>query len=240
VAAFVSADDAYLHLRCCADYGFRRSFASATLGATLSVSAAMSIEPSDFRIPVAISARHAHLSQRTINALFGRDYRLRPAKALSQPGQFAAQETIALVGPAGRIPHVRVLGPPRPEDQIEISRTDERVLGLEAPLRLSGDLARTPGIFIEGPAGRLHLGAGVVRALRHIHMSPVDAVRLGVNDRDIVRVSVTGGGRDLIFDDVIVRVAPSFRLELHLDSDEGNAAGIGPDTVCRLVPRSSP
>jgi propanediol utilization protein len=200
----------------------------------------MNLESSDIQIPVAISARHAHLSQRTINALFGRDYRLRPAKALSQPGQFAAQETIALVGPAGRISHVRVLGPPRPEDQIEISRSDERVLGLDAPLRLSGDLARTPGIFIEGPAGRLQLRAGVVRALRHIHMSPMDAARFGVNDHDIVRVSVTGGGRDLVFDDVIVRVAPSFRLELHLDSDEGNAAGVGPDTVCRLVPRGSP
>ncbi len=193
---------------------------------------------SDIQIPVAISARHAHLCQRTINALFGRDYRLRAAKALSQPGQFASQETVALVGPAGRIPHVRVLGPPRSEDQIEISRTDELVLGLDAPLRLSGDLAHTPGIFIEGPAGRVRLEAGVVRALRHIHMSPTDAARLGVSDRDVVKVSVAGGGRDLVFDDVIVRVAPNFRLELHLDSDEGNAAGVGPGSVCRLVHRS--
>ncbi len=198
----------------------------------------MTIEPSDIQIPVAISARHAHLSQRTINALFGWDYHLNPEKPLSQPGQFASQETIALVGPAGRIPHVRVLGPPRPEDQIEISRTDERMLGLDAPLRISGDLAQTPGIFVEGPAGRLRLEAGVVRALRHIHMSPADAVRLGVKDRDVVRVSVAGTGRDLIFDDVVVRVAPNFRLELHLDSDEGNAAGVGPGTVCRLVPRA--
>jgi acetate kinase len=198
----------------------------------------MSIEPSDIQIPVAISGRHAHLSQRTINALFGRDYCLSPEKPLSQPGQFASRETIALVGPTGRIPQVRVLGPPRSEDQIEISRTDERVLGLDAPLRVSGDLAQTPGIFIEGPAGRLRLEAGVVRALRHIHMNPTDAGRLGVKDRDVVRVSIAGGGRALIFDDVIVRVAPNFRLELHLDSDEGNAAGVGPGTVCRLVPRS--
>lgn len=198
----------------------------------------MSSDPNDVQIPVAISARHAHLSQRTINVLFGRDYRLHPAKALSQPGQFASQETVALVGPAGRIPHVRVLGPPRAEDQIEISRTDELTLGVDAPLRLSGDLAQTPGIFIEGPAGRLQLDAGVVRALRHIHMSPEDAARLGVRNRDVVSVSVRGGGRDLVFDEVVVRVAPSFRLELHLDSDEGNAAGVGPGSVCCLVPRA--
>jgi acetate kinase len=199
----------------------------------------MSIAPTDIQIPVAISARHAHLSQRTLNALFGPDYRLRPIKPLSQPGQFASQETVALVGPAGRIPHVRVLGPPRSEDQIEISRTDEVTLGLNAPLRLSGDLAATPGIFVEGPAGRLQLDRGVVRALRHIHMSPTDAVQLGVRDHDVVRVSVSGGGRDLVFGDVVVRVAPNFRLELHLDSDEGNAAGIEPGSVCRLMPRNA-
>jgi len=220
VGSITAIDDAYLHLR----------------GFTYEPVGVMTIQPTDIPIPVAISARHAHLSQRTINALFGRDYRLRPLKPLSQPGQFASQETIALVGPVGRIAHVRVLGPPRAEDQIEISRTDELTLGLTAPLRLSGDLAETPGIFIEGPSGRLRLEAGVVRALRHIHMSPADAARLGVKDRDVVRVSVTGGGRDLIFDDLIVRVAPNFRLELHLDSDEGNAAGVGPGSVCRLEP----
>lgn len=187
------------------------------------------------RIPVSISARHVHLCQRTINALFGRDYCLRALRPLSQPGQFADEETVALVGPAGRIPHVRVVGPPRSEDQVEISQTDARTLGLDAPLRLSGDLAGTPGILIEGPAGRVRLEAGVLRALRHIHMSPAEALRLGVKDREVVRVSVSGGGRDLVFDDVVVRVGASFRLELHLDSDEGNAAGIGPASVCRLL-----
>jgi acetate kinase len=195
----------------------------------------VSVEAADVRIPVAISARHVHLCQQTINVLFGRGYVLRPLKPLSQPGQFASEETVALVGPTGRIPHVRVLGPPRSEDQIEISRTDELALGLNAPLRLSGDLGGTPGVVVEGPAGRAHLDTGVVRALRHIHMSPADAVCLGVKDRDIVQVAASGGGRDLIFDDVVVRVAEQFRLELHLDSDEGNAAGIGPESVCRLI-----
>lgn len=195
----------------------------------------MSVEPTYIPIPVAISARHVHLCQRTINVLFGRDHVLRPLKPLSQTGQFASEETVALVGPGGRIPHVRVLGPPRSEDQIEISRTDELTLGLNAPLRLSGDLDGTPGIVVEGPAGRAHLDSGVVRALRHIHMSPTDAVRFGVKDRDVVRAAVTGGERDLVFDDVVVRVAERFRLELHLDSDEGNAAGVGPGSVCRLI-----
>jgi acetate kinase len=199
----------------------------------------MRIEWSDTEIPVAVSARHVHLSQRTINALFGRDHVLRPLKLLSQPGQFAAEETVALVGPAGRISHVRVLGPPRSEDQVEISRTDELTLGLNAPLRLSGDLGGTPGVFVEGPAGRMRLDSGVVRALRHIHMNPADAVRLGVHDHDVVHVSVRGGGRDLVFDDVIVRVAPTYRLELHLDSDEGNAAGVGRGSTCHLIQRTA-
>jgi propanediol utilization protein len=176
------------------------------------------------------------LSQRTINALFGMNHRLQPRNPLSQQGQFACEETVALVGPAGRLPHVRVLGPPRAEDQIEISRTDEMTLGLTAPLRVSGELADTPGILVEGPCGRLRLDRGVVRALRHIHMSPADAERLGLADHEMVRASVQGGGRDLIFADVIVRVAAGYRLELHLDSDEGNAAAVGPGSVCRLVP----
>lgn len=191
----------------------------------------------DTAIPVRISARHVHLCQRTINALFGRDYRLQPRAPLSQPGQFACEETVALVGPEGRLSHVRVLGPPRSEDQIEISRTDERTLGLDAPLRLSGDLLDSPGILIEGPAGRVYLDRGVVRALRHIHMSPADAERLEVHDHDVVQVAVQGGGRSLVFDDVVVRVAANYRLEFHLDSDEGNAAGVSDGAVGRLVPR---
>jgi len=190
----------------------------------------------DMPIPVRISARHVHLCQRTIRALFGRDYQLQPEKALGQPGQFACRETVALVGPQGRIAHVKVLGPPRSEDQIEISRTDAIALGLDAPLKLSGDVRDTPGILLEGPAGRMYLDRGVLRALRHIHMSPADAARLGVHDRQVVQVAVKDGSRRMIFDDVVVRVAANFRLECHLDSDEGNAAGIDEGAVCWLVP----
>jgi len=190
-------------------------------------------------IPVAVSARHAHLSQRTLNALFGPDYRLRARNMLAQPGQFASEETVALVGPKGRLAHVRVLGPPRTEDQIEISRTDEITLGLDAPLRVSGDLRGTPGLVLEGPAGRVRLERGVVRALRHIHMSPEDAARFGVRDGEVVCVCVRGGGRSLTFDDVVIRVAPNYRLEFHLDSDEGNAAAVGPESHCYLLPHAS-
>jgi acetate kinase len=139
------------------------------------------------------------------------------------------------VGPNGRLEHVRVLGPPRAKDQVEISRTDQRALGLEAPLRVSGDLDATPGVTLEGPAGKTTLTRGVVCALRHIHMSPADAERLGVHDRDEVDVAIGGSGRDVVFGDVIVRVSPDYRLELHLDTDEGNAAGVHAGSRARLL-----
>jgi len=121
---------------------------------------------------------------------------------------------------------VRVMGPPRSHDQIELSRTDELALGIEAPVRISGDLAGTPGIGIEGPAGRVSLSSGVISARRHVHMSPQDAERWGVQDGQTVQVKVDSKDRDLVFGDVTVRIAPDFRLELHLDTDEANAAGI--------------
>ncbi len=187
------------------------------------------------QIPVAISAHHVHLSQATIERLFGQNYVLQPRSALSQPGQFAALDTITLIGPHGRLEHVRVLGPPRAADQVEISRTDQRTLGVDAPLRLSGDLDSTPGIVLEGPKGRVVLAKGVVCALRHIHMSPSDAEELNVRDHDVVQVAVEGEGRPVVFGDVVVRVSPDYRLELHLDTDEGNAAGVGPGATARLV-----
>lgn len=182
--------------------------------------------PAALSIPVAVSARHAHLSQPTIERLFGQGYQLRPRTALSQPGQFAAQESVTLIGPRGRIEKVRVMGPPRAADQIEISRTDEFTLGLDAPVRISGDVANTPGITLEGPKGQVTLRNGVITARRHIHMSPQDAERFGLRDHDSVEVRIDSDGRDLIFGDVVVRVSPQFRLELHLDTDEANAAGI--------------
>lgn len=182
--------------------------------------------PMSALIPMAISVRHVHLTQRTVEQLFGPGHLLHIRSLLSQPGQYAAQETVALVGPRGRLNHVRIVGPPRSENQVELSRTDEIELGINAPLRDSGDLAGTPGIIIEGPAGNVTLRNGVICALRHIHMSPADADVLGLKNHDKVAAVVVAGDRRMIFGDVAVRVSPAFRIELHLDSDEGNAAGL--------------
>jgi acetate kinase len=187
------------------------------------------------RIPIAVSARHAHLSQATIDRLFGEGYALKPRNALSQTGQFSTQETVTLIGPRGRIEHVRLMGPPRAHDQIEISRTDEFVLGVDAPVRVSGDLANTPGATVEGPGGRVTLTSGVIAARRHIHMNPDDAARLRVRDCETVDVRIDSEGRDLTFNDVTVRVDPSFKLELHLDTDEANAAGVSHGDEAELV-----
>lgn len=186
-------------------------------------------------IPIAVSARHVHLSQPTIDRLFGAGHVLQARTPLSQPGQFAAVETVTLQGPRGRLEGVRVVGPARNADQVELSRSDEITLGIHAPLRLSGELAQTPGIEVIGPAGRVRLPHGVITALRHIHMSPEDARRFGVVDRQPVHVSVDSNGRDVIFSDVVVRVSPDFRLELHLDTDEGNAAGVDANTRATLL-----
>jgi acetate kinase len=177
-------------------------------------------------IPMAISVRHVHLTQNTINQLFGPGHVLHIRSLLSQPGQYAAEETVTLVGPRGRLPHVRVVGPPRPEDQVELSLTDEMELGVDAPVRESGDLKNTPGVVVEGPEGAVNLRYGVICPLRHIHMSPADADVLGLKNHDRVSVVVTAGARRLTFRDIVVRVSPAFILELHLDTDEGNATGL--------------
>ena len=187
------------------------------------------------RVPVAISARHAHLSQATIEHLFGVGHQLTPKSALSQTGQFSAQETIRVIGPRGDIDRVRLMGPPRSHDQVEISRSDEFVLGIDAPVRISGDLANTPGATLEGPCGRVTLDSGVICARRHIHMSPADALRLGIADCDVVSVKVDSEGRDLVFSDVSVRVSPKFTLELHLHTDEANAAGLRAGDFAEIV-----
>jgi acetate kinase len=137
---------------------------------------------------------------------------------------------VNLVGPKGRIDRVRVLGPVRPESQVEIARTEEFKLGIDAPIRHSGDLAGTPGITLEGPAGQVRLERGVICAMRHIHMSPEDALAFAVRDRDVVRIRVPGD-RSLIFGDVVVRVDPNFRLDMHIDTDEANAAELSPGAV---------
>lgn len=179
-------------------------------------------------IPVAISARHVHLRPTSITQLFGPDHPLHAHAQLKQPGQFSTEETVSLIGPKGRIDHVRVVGPPRSEDQVEISRSDGHALGIEAPVRESGRLAATPGMRIEGPAGSITLDHGVICALRHIHADPESAAALGLRDQQRVDVAVESGDRRLIFGDVIVRVSDRYRLELHLDTDEANAAGLQP------------
>jgi acetate kinase len=189
------------------------------------------------RIPIAVSARHAHLCQASIDRLFGPGYQLQPKAVLSQQGQFSAQETVRLVGPRGSLEHVRLMGPPRAHDQVEISRSDEFVLGVDAPVRISGDLANTPGITVEGPRDRVTLPAGLISARRHIHMNGEDARRLGLSDCDTVSVRIDSRGRDLQFGDVTVRISPAFKLELHLDTDEANAAGVSSGDFAELLPK---
>jgi len=181
-------------------------------------------------IPIGVSAHHVHLTQEHVEALFGPGRTLTWHADLTQPGQFACKEMVTLVGPKGRIERVRVLGPVRPESQVEIARTEEFKLGIDAPIRLSGDLDGTPGITLEGPAAKVRLERGVICAMRHIHMQPEDAMEFAVRDRDMVRIRVPGE-RSLVFGDVCVRVYPEFRLDMHIDTDEANAAELATGAV---------
>ena len=174
---------------------------------------------------VEVSAHHIHLAQEHVEALFGKGHRLTPHADLSQPGQFACKEQVTIVGPKGRIERVRVLGPARKATQVEIAMTEQFKLGVHAPIRESGDVKDTPGCTLEGPAGSVTLDRGVICALRHIHMTPEDALRYGVRDKAFVRVRVEGD-RELVFGDVLVRVDPSYALAMHIDTDEANAAHV--------------
>ena len=176
-------------------------------------------------IPIEVSAHHVHLTQEHVEALFGAGHQLTPEGDLSQPGQYACKEKVNLIGPKGRVERVRVLGPARRASQVEIAMTEQYKLGIAPPIRESGDLRNTPGITLEGPAGQVTLSEGVICALRHIHIPPADALRYGVRDRGTVRVRVVGG-RELVFGDVRVRVDPNFRLAMHIDTDEANAAAL--------------
>lgn len=176
-------------------------------------------------IPIEVSAHHAHLAQAEVDKLFGPGYQLTPEHELSQPGQFACKEKVNLIGPKGKITGVRVLGPTRKETQVEIAMTEQFKVGVQPPIRESGDLTNTPGIVLEGPAGTAQIPRGVICAQRHIHMSPDDAMRFRVRDKYVVQVRVEGD-RELIYGDVVVRVNPNYRLAMHIDTDEGNAANI--------------
>ena len=175
-------------------------------------------------IPIAVSARHLHLCAASFEALFGAGRQPTRWRDISQPKQYACEEKVNLIGPRGRIDGVRLLGPLRGKDQVEISRTDEFKLGVDAPVRDSGKTEGSAPIVLEGPAGTLHLREGLICAKRHIHMTPADAERFGVRDGDEVEVRISGGSRDLTFGDVLIRVSPMFVLEMHIDTDEANAA----------------
>lgn len=175
-----------------------------------------------FKVTVGISNRHIHLSQEHIEALFGTGHSLTKMKDLSQPGQFASEETVTLIGPKGALQGVRVLGPARKASQVELTGTDTFKIGVKPPVRDSGKLEETPGIDVEGPKGRVRMDQGVIVAARHIHMTPQDATKYALKDGDHVRVAVSGP-RGGILEKVLVRVNPDYALDLHVDTDEGNA-----------------
>jgi putative phosphotransacetylase len=180
------------------------------------------------KVLVETSARHVHVSREDLDVLFGEGYELTPKKDLSQPGQFACEERVAVVGAKGQFPAVSILGPTRPSSQVELSASDARSIGVAAPIRESGDTVGSGACKLVGPKGEVELSEGVIVAKRHIHLTPADAEEFGVADKEIVNVKVETDGRSLIFGDVIVRVSPSYALAMHIDTDESNAASCKP------------
>ena len=178
---------------------------------------------------VETSARHIHVSRRVLDILFGEGYELTKKKDLSQPGQYACEERVQVIGPKGSFPGVSILGPVRPETQVELSAGDARSIGVKAPIRESGDLEGSGGCKLVGPKGEIEIERGVIIAKRHIHMTPADAEKYNLVDKQIVNVKVETDGRSLIFGDVIVRVSPSYALAMHIDTDESNAASCVPN-----------
>ena len=183
---------------------------------------------------VNVSARHCHLTQDAVETLFGKGYQLTVHKWLYQEGQFAAKETLTLIGPRSRvISNLRILGPCRILNQVELAYTDGIALGFDLPLRISGDIKGTLGCMLMGPAGFFEMQEGVIRALRHVHMSPEDAAFYSVKAGDEMKLKI-GGACGLTLDKMLVRVDKSFKLEVHIDTDEGNACNLQPDTPCEL------
>ncbi len=175
------------------------------------------------KIPVEVSARHVHLSKEAIDALFGKDYDLTPKKPLSQPGQFACEERVDIVGPKETLKNVAVLGPARKNTQAEISLTDSIKIGVGGMIRESGDLVESAGCTLIGPAGEYKINEGLIISKRHIHITPEDANKLSVKDGQIAKVKIISHGRSLTYDDVVIRVSENFSLAMHIDTDEANA-----------------
>lgn len=186
------------------------------------------------RVPLGVSNKHLHLTQEHVEILFGKGHTLTNMKDVKQPGQFACEECVKMIGPKGEFSKVRVLGPVRKETQIELSMTDARTLGVNVPIRESGVLEGTPGLVLEGPCGRVELENGAIAALRHIHMTPDIAEALGLVDGDCVGVE-SSGLRPTLFRDVLVRVSPKYAYEMHIDTDEANAAGLKNNDVLKIV-----
>ena len=182
------------------------------------------------------SARHMHISPESLEILFGPGAKLTVHKMLYQDGQFASQQTVTLVGPRKRIiPNLRILGPCRNLTQIELSITDAIQLGIDLPVRMSGDIEGTPGAYVMGPKGMLEMKNGIIRAARHVHMSPDDAAFYGVKHLDKITLKVTASGCTTRFDDLLVRVDPTFKLEVHIDTDEANACDLEHASKVELV-----
>ena len=187
------------------------------------------------KVLVETSARHIHLSQEHVDILFGAGHQLTHKKDLSQPGQFACEERVTVVGPKRELKNVSILGPVRKESQVELSATDARSIGLNAPVRESGVLEGSAPCKLVGPAGEVDLEYGVIVAKRHIHATPEDAKELNVEDKEVVCVKVNTNGRSLIFGDVVVRVSEKFALAMHIDTDESNAGNVAPGTMGEIV-----
>lgn len=185
---------------------------------------------------VETSARHVHVTQETLETLFGKGYQLTVKKELSQPGQFASNERVTVVGPKRELANVSILGPCRKMNQVELSATDARSIGVDAPVRESGDIAGSGACKIVGPAGEVELSEGVIVAKRHVHMTEKDAADFGVKNGDIVNVLVdTGAGRKTVFGDTVIRVSDKFALAMHIDTDESNAAACGREVTGSLI-----
>ena len=187
-----------------------------------------------YTVGVGISNKHLHLTDEHLEILFGEGHKLTPFKELVQPGQFAADERVDVVGPKSTFKGIRIIGPTRPVTQVEISMTDARALGIDTPVRESGQISGTPGIKLVGPAGEVELEEGLMIALRHIHLSPAQAEEAGVKDKDLVDVK-TFGSRPLIFEDVLIRSGDAHLREFHVDTDEGNAAGIASGQEIEII-----
>ena len=189
----------------------------------------------DNKVLVETSARHVHLSQQDLETLFGEGYQLTNKKDLSQPGQFACTERVDVVGAKKTLAGVTILGPVRGKSQVELSLTDARSIGVDAPIRESGDIAGSGACRLVGPKGEVALEEGVIAAKRHIHMTPADAEAFGVKDKDVVSVRVESAGRSLVFGDTVVRVSPKFALAMHIDTDESNAGAVAPGTMGEVI-----